>query len=517
MPRADLARRQAARLGALLLALACSAGAPADSAGAKAAAPKTASAKPKEKGTTAKPDAKAAATAKGAPSAPAAPRVDPPDTRKYPPNRAAELKTRLLERPKDPAAAGWAVEYAGTPEVARLDPVTRTAEQAWAARTGLASGPATAERPTLQAILNTVGSCPLDSVPVKRAEEGLTRIGVVVPLSGKYERFGRTFVNGLRVAIDDHNRDWAPRLSLILHDSEGDPLVGARKARWLLKDHGVSLLVGEILSANTAPLAAATQVTDAVLISPSATNERLSILGDGIFQLHIGTEPLAQALARQLAAESPRSSVALLVARAHDDSLLAAAVAKACDFAAVRVVGTERVRDGEADLTKELQKLRDKKPTALVMIGSPQLVGLAGAQLRSVWPDAHVLGFQSMDPEPLNEESRQGLEGAILFLSEYSLDDAPRAVFETAYKRANKEPPTRMSVRGYITGLAIARAVESGAFTASQLKEALRGQVYDGEEERSLRALKPMVSAFPERLTIRGGKAVPLAETPVDP
>ncbi len=516
MPRADLVLRPAARLGALLLALACSAGAPADSAGAKVAAPKAASAKPKEKGTTAKPDAKAA-TAKGAPSAPAAPRVDPPDARKYPPNRAAELKTRLLERPKDPAAAAWAVEYAGTPEVARLDPVTRTAEQGWAARTGLASGPATAERPALQAILNTVGSCPLDSVPVKRAEEGLTRIGVVVPLSGKYERFGRTFVNGLRVAIDEHNRDWAPRLSLILHDSEGDPLVGARKARWLLKDHGVSLLVGEILSANTAPLAAATQVTDAVLISPSATNERLSILGDGIFQLHIGTEPLAQALARQLAAESPRSSVALLVSRARDDSLLAAAVAKACDFAAVRVVGTERVRNGEADLSKELQKLRDKKPTALVMIGSPQLVGLAGAQLRSVWPDAHVLGFQSMDPEPLNEESRQGLEGAILFLSEYSLDDTPRAAFETAYKRVNKEPPTRMSVRGYLTGLAIARAVESGAFTTSQLKEALRGQVYDGEEERSLRALKPMVPAFPERLTIRGGKAVPLAETPVDP
>jgi hypothetical protein len=128
-----------------------------------------------------------------------------------------------------------------------------------------------------------------------------------------------------------------------------------------------------------------------------------------------------------------------------------------------------------------------------------------------------VFGFQSMDPEPLNEESRQGLEGAILFFSEYALDDEPRAAFETAYKRVNKEPPTRMSVRGYLTGLAIARSIESGAFTASQLKEALRSQVYDSEEERALRALKPAVPAFPERLTIRNGKAVPLAQAPVDP
>jgi ABC-type branched-subunit amino acid transport system substrate-binding protein len=495
MRPADLVPRAAAIVAALLIAFAT-------------AAP----AAPKEKGTD-----KGKTEAKGAPAPAPAPRVDPPDARKYPPNRAAELKARLLERPKDPAAAAWAVEYAGTPEVARLDPVTRVAELAWAARLGLASGPATAERPALEAILTAVGSCPLDSVPVKRAEEGLTRVGVVVPLSGKYERFGRTFVNGLRVAMEEHNRDWAPRLSLILHDSEGDPLVGARKARWLLKDHGVSLLVGEILTANTAPLAAATQVTNAVLISPSATNERLAILGDGVFQLHIGVEPLAEALARQLAAESPRSSIAILVAKTHDDSLLAAAVAKSCDFAAVRVMGTERVRDGEADLTKELTKLRDKKPTALVLIGSPQLVGLAGAQLRSVWSDAHVFGFQSMDPEPLNEESRQGLEGAILFFSEYALDDEPRAAFETAYKRVNKEPPTRMSVRGYLTGLAIARSIESGAFTASQLKEALRSQVYDSEEERALRALKPAVPAFPERLTIRNGKAVPLAQAPVDP
>ncbi|HEX5032612.1 MAG TPA: ABC transporter substrate-binding protein [Candidatus Eisenbacteria bacterium] len=470
-------------------------------------------AKPKD----AKPADKPKADAKTAPAPAAAPRVDTPDTRKYPTNRAAELKARLLERPKDPAAAAWAVEYAGTPEVARLDPVTRAAEQAWAARTGLASGPATAERPALEAILSQVGSCPLDSVPVKRAAEGLTRIGVVVPLSGKYERFGRTFVNGLRVAMEEHNRDWAPRLSLILHDSEGDPLVGARKARWLLKDHGVSLLVGEILSANTAPLAAATQVTDAVLISPSATNERLAILGDGVFQLHIGTKPLAESLARQLATESPNSSVGILVAKTHDDSLLAAAVARSCDNAAVRVMGTERVRDGDADLTKELTKLRDRKPTALVLIGSQQFVGLSGAQLRSIWPDAHVLGFQSMDPEPLNEESRQGLEGAILFMSEYALDGDPKTAFEAAYRRVNKEPPTRMSVRGYLTGLAIARAIESGAFTAAQLKEALRAQAYDDDEERALRSLKPAVAAFPERLTIKNGKAVPLAQAPVDP
>ena len=74
-----------------------------------------------------------------------------------------------------------------------------------------------------------------------------------------------------------------------------------------------------------------------------------------------------------------------------------------------------------------------------------------------------------------------------------------------------------MSIRGYLTGLAIDRAIESGCVTASQLRQALRSQVYETEEGRTLRALRPVVPAFPERLVIRSGKAVPLEDAPVEP
>ena len=459
-------------------------------------------------------------------AAPAAPPASPPDStakksteRRYPPNRAAELKARLLEKPKDSAAPSWAIEYAGTQDVARFEPMTRAAERSWAARVGLAARPSAEEKKALQALVDDMGNCPLDSVAIKRAAQGLTRIGVVVPLTGRYDRFGKTFVNGLRIAIDEHNKEWAPQLHLILHDSEGDPLVGARKSRWLLKDHGVSVLVGEILSVNTAPLAAATQVTNAILISPSATNERLAILGDGVFQLHIGAAASASALARHLAGESPHSSIGILTARTEDDSIQTAAVAAACDFAAVRVLGIERVAEDEADLTLPLQRLRALRPTALVLVGPPQLMGNIGAQLATAWgePRARVFGFQSLDPDGLNAEGRTGLEGAVIFMGDYALDGAVRDSFETRYQKAFKDTPTRMSVRGYLSGLAIDRAVESGCVTASQLKEALRAQVYETDEGRLLRALRPVVPAFPERLVIRSGKAVPMEDAPVEP
>ncbi len=445
-----------------------------------------------------------AATAAG-PSAPSAPETG----RRLPLGRAGELKALLLERSASPLAGGWAAEYVNLPEVERMEPGARAAERLWAARIGLGASPGGNERKNLRVVVAQLEGCPLDSIAIRRAATGLARIGVVMPLTGRYSRYGKTFVNGLRSAVEEHNRAWSPMLSLILHDSEGDPLIGARKARWLLRDHGVSVLVGELFSANTAPLASATQVIGAILLSPSATNERLATLGEGVFQLYVAEGVLASALAGFVAEGAKKPSLAILVGGAPEDSLRARVLAGACRSAGVSVAGVERVPEGTSDFTSALAALRGRHASALALVGPPRVVGTAAAQLSSVWPDVRVCGFESLDPEALNPEARDALEGATFFSPDYVLEGAPRDSFEARYARSYGEPPTRMSVRGYLVGLALTRAVEAGSVNARMLREALRAQVYDTEEGRTLRALKPLLAVTPERLVIRKGRAVP--------
>ncbi|HET7498833.1 MAG TPA: hypothetical protein VFM00_11075, partial [Candidatus Eisenbacteria bacterium] len=137
----------------------------------------------------------AATTAAPAPSTTATPAVAPAaSTRHYPPRRAAELKARLLEAPDPEASPGWALEFAASGDVQRLDPMTRAAEQLWAARIGLAGKATGSQRKELRSIVDRLESCPLDSVALKRAAQGIARVGVIVPLSGRYERYGKTFV-----------------------------------------------------------------------------------------------------------------------------------------------------------------------------------------------------------------------------------------------------------------------------------------------------------------------------------
>jgi len=441
----------------------------------------------------------------------------PTSEKQYPPTHAAELKARLLDRPSAPEAPSWAVQYAVQPELDHLEPVARAAERLWAARTGLAAGARGNDKKRLEQIQASLQSCPLDSIAIRRAATGLARIGVVIPLTGRYDRYGKTFAQGLRLAIEEHNRTWAPTLALTLYDSEGDPLVGARKARWLLRDHGVSVLIGELFSANTAPLAAASQVVGAVLISPSATNERLAILGDAVFQLHLGPSVLAPALARTFAQEVPKGAVGILVSSSPEDSARAEAVAVACRAAGLEVVGREVVPENAVDLTHALTSLRDRHASGLFLLTPPRLAGIAAAQLQSSWPKAKVYGFDALDPAGQSPEAKTALEGATYVVADYAMGGAPRDSFETRYQRAYREAPTRMSVRGYLVGLAVTRGVERGSLNATMLREALRAQVYDSDEGRALRALKPVVASEPERYVIRSGKAVPAQPFPLSP
>ncbi|HYR51448.1 MAG TPA: ABC transporter substrate-binding protein [Candidatus Dormibacteraeota bacterium] len=448
---------------------------------------------------------------------PAAASAANPDSKQYPPTKAAELKARLLDRPSAPEAPSWAVQYVSQPELDRLEPPARVAERIWAARLGLAAGARGDDQKKLKQILASFESCALDSIAIRRAATGLVRIGVVIPLTGRFDRYGKTFVQGLRVSVEEHNRDWAPNVSLVLYDSEGDPLVGARKTRWLLRDHGVSILIGELFSANTAPLAAASQVVGAVLISPSATNERLAILGDAVFQLHLANSLLAESLLRGFSTPNSRGSVGLLVANTPEDSTRAEAVVGACKTLGIPVAGKEVVPADAVDLTRALTSLREKRASALVLLAPARLSAIAAAQLGSAWPKVRVFGFDGLDPTGMNPEARTALEGATYVASDYVLTGAVRDSFATRYQHAYGEPPTRMSVRGYLVGLAVARGIERGSLNASMLREALRAQVYDSEDGRKLRALRPAVSAEPERFVIHSGKASPADPAPLSP
>ena len=148
---------------------------------------------------------------------------------------------------------------------------------------------------------------------------------------------------------------------------------------------------------------------------------------------------------------------------------------------------------------------------AAVLFAGSVSAGIERALGPSIWSGVPVYGFETLDPEGLNPEAREALEGAEFVTPDYALTGAPRDSFETRYRAAYGEPPTRMAVRGYLIGLALTHGIEAGAASTPMLREALRAQVYDSEEGRAFRALRPRLPAEPEPNVIRKGRAVAFA------
>src|SRR5947208_16741167 len=79
------------------------------------------------------------------------------------------------------------------------------------------------------------------------AQKGPIKMGMVVSLSGGLAPNGKDMVNGLQLFLDEQGGKLAGRqVQLIVEDDEGKPATGLTKARSLVEEQGVHLLIGPV-------------------------------------------------------------------------------------------------------------------------------------------------------------------------------------------------------------------------------------------------------------------------------
>jgi branched-chain amino acid transport system substrate-binding protein len=76
------------------------------------------------------------------------------------------------------------------------------------------------------------------------------KVGVLAPMSGVYASLGAAMVNGIRMFLDQQGGKVAGRaIEITVEDDEANPQVGLRKARKLVEEEQVDVLLGVISSA----------------------------------------------------------------------------------------------------------------------------------------------------------------------------------------------------------------------------------------------------------------------------
>src|ERR1700685_4763836 len=80
------------------------------------------------------------------------------------------------------------------------------------------------------------------------AQEEL-RIGLIAPMTGPFAQVGADMTNGFKMYLDEVNSNFAgAKVNLLIEDSQGKPDTAVTKAKKLILEDHVQLLIGGVLA-----------------------------------------------------------------------------------------------------------------------------------------------------------------------------------------------------------------------------------------------------------------------------
>jgi len=112
-------------------------------------------------------------------------------------------------------------------------------------------------------------------------------VGVVAPLSGQWELYGRPIANGIELAHEQLSADPSfPRpIELAVRDSQSDPKKSAALLRQVYEDDGAMVAIAGVTTPEALEMIPVIDDEEKVLISPSATSPRLTGISQYFFRV----------------------------------------------------------------------------------------------------------------------------------------------------------------------------------------------------------------------------------------
>ena len=202
----------------------------------------------------------------------------------------------------------------------------------------------------------------------------VVKIGSVAPLTGPISHLGKDNENGARLAVEDANAKGLKiggekvKFELIGEDDQADPRTGTLVAQRLV-DAGVAGVVGHLNSGTTIPASRIYDRAGIPMISPSATNPKLTHQGyKGVFRT-IANDIQQGSVVGKFAVAKLGKKVAIIDDRTAYGQGLADETEKAVKSSGGTVVAREFTTDKATDFMSILTKIKAAKPDVIMFGG----------------------------------------------------------------------------------------------------------------------------------------------------
>jgi branched-chain amino acid transport system substrate-binding protein len=300
-------------------------------------------------------------------------------------------------------------------------------------------------------------------------------IAMAGALTGANAALGINILNGLTLAVDEHNAANADcQVEVKQFDTEGDPQKATQVAPQIVADTSVIGLLGPAFSGETKATGPIFNQADLLSLTASATNPALTTNGWTNFFRGLGNDTSqGGAVASYLKDTLGYKKVCVV----QDDSDYGIGLAEVVTQTLGDVADpacSANVKTGDKDFSATVQLIKDAAPDAVYYGGYYAEAAPLLSQLRSGGiTAAFASGDGSNDPEFVKQAGDSSKDAYL------TCPCGPATgAFSTAYEAAFGIAPGVYSVEAYDLGTIILAGIDSGVTTRSDLVKFIAG--YDG-------------------------------------
>jgi branched-chain amino acid transport system substrate-binding protein len=307
------------------------------------------------------------------------------------------------------------------------------------------------------------------------------KIGEIDPLTGGVSQYGIGCHEGFQLAIDEINASGGllgSKIELISEDTASKAGQSSTAIRKLITQDQVVAVLGDATSSASLEAGMVAQSEKVPMITPSATNPRITEIGNCIFRVCFLDEFQGRLLARFAFNHLNARKIAIMTDVKQDYSVDLTRFFKE-EFTKLGglILREQSYSSGDTDFRAQLSTIRAVRPDAVCVPGYYPEVSILIKQARSVGLTMPLIGCDGWANQSLIDVGGKAVEGCY-FTNHFSPDD-PAAVVRTfvdRFKEKFGKAPDTFSALGYDAASLLIEAIKkAGSPNRAAVREALSG------------------------------------------
>ncbi len=297
------------------------------------------------------------------------------------------------------------------------------------------------------------------------ADDKTIKIGILAPLTGDVKTFGESTVNGAKLAVEQAGGKIGDfKIEVVPADDRNDPTEAVNVATKLISQDKVSGIVGSVTSKTTIPVSKLANDSKVVLITGTATNEKVTVDGgkrkEFVFRACF-IDPFQGKVAAKFALENLKKKTAAVLYDQGNDYT----IGLANNFKENFTKGGGTITDflayskDDTDFSAVLTNIAKKNPEVLFLPDYYQKVSLIGKQARAKGIKAVFIGGDGWDSTDLDYRTMEGG----YFTNHYSADDPSPQVkkFVGDYNAKYGKTPDALAALAYDAASLLLNAIKT--------------------------------------------------------